>query len=132
MLQHGQSHQLQHAHTDATYYEGVERLPGGANDSSAPAETSGQSHIVEFDGAGLTAGSVLTMASSAGSDWKVTALLALIAVQINIHQPSFSVVRSKQRAFPKNPLCEWDQHACLQISLLGIILFSSQKVDVHR
>ncbi|KAL0035610.1 hypothetical protein WJX79_002530 [Trebouxia sp. C0005] len=67
-LQHGQSHQPQHAHTDATYYGGMERLPGVANDSSAPAETSGQSHL--NDGAGLTAGSVLTMASSAGSDWK--------------------------------------------------------------
>ncbi|DBB01644.1 hypothetical protein WJX77_005003 [Trebouxia sp. C0004] len=67
-LQHGQSHQLQHAH--ATYYEAVEPLPGAANDSSAPAETSGQSHLVAFDGAGLTAGSVLTMALSAGSDWK--------------------------------------------------------------
>ncbi len=77
MLQHGQSHQLQYARTDATYYEGVERLPGGANDSSAPAETSGQWHLVALDGAGLTAGSVLTMASAAGSDWKVRALLAL-------------------------------------------------------
>ncbi len=81
VLQHGQSHQLQHAHTAATYYEGVERLPGAANDSSAPAETSGQSHLMAFDGAGPTAGSVLTMASSAGSDWKVGALVALYAIQ---------------------------------------------------
>ncbi len=80
MLQHGQSHQLQHVHTDATYYEGVDRLPGGANDSSALAETSGQSHLVALDGAGLTAGSVLTMASSAGSDWKVRSLLALFVI----------------------------------------------------
>jgi hypothetical protein len=80
VLQHDQSHQLQHAHTDATYYEGLERFPGGANDSSAPAETSGQSHLVALDGAGLTAGSVLTMASSAGSDWKVRALLAFFVI----------------------------------------------------
>lgn len=87
MLQHGQSHQLQHAHSDATYYEGAERLPGAANDSGAPAETSGQSHLVAFDGAGPTAGSVLNMASSAGSDWKVRALLPLFAIQSIIHHP---------------------------------------------
>ena len=80
MLQHSQPHQLQHAHTDATYYEGVGRLPGAASDSSAPAETSGQSHLVAYDETGLTAGSVLTMASSAGSDWKVRALVALYAL----------------------------------------------------
>lgn len=79
MLQHGQSHQ--HAHTDAIYYEGVERLPGAANDSSAPAETSGQPHLVAFDAAGPTAASVLTMALSAGSDWKVRTLLALFVIQ---------------------------------------------------
>ena len=80
MLQHGQSHQ--HAHTDAQRaYEGLERLPATANDSSAPAETSGQLHLVAFDAAGPTAGSVLTMASSAGNDWKVRTLLALFVIQ---------------------------------------------------
>jgi len=64
--------QLQHAHPDAAYYEVADRFHGAANDSSDQAEPSGHSGVgAEESLSGLSAARVLTMAASAGTDWKV-------------------------------------------------------------
>ena len=64
------SQQPQHAHLDAAYYEVAERFPAAVSISDPP-ETSGLLDVDAHPAMAQSAGGVLAMAASAGTDWKV-------------------------------------------------------------